>query len=68
MNAATEAIEREDEGEEISYVGVARRYGVDESTLRRRHQDNAQHVQRLRRQDKSSTPKKRKSSASTSTP
>jgi transposase-like protein len=41
MDAATKAIEREDEGEEISYVGVARRYGVDESTLRRRHQDNA---------------------------
>jgi hypothetical protein len=31
-------MEREGEGEEIGYVGVAKRYGVDESTLRRRHQ------------------------------
>jgi hypothetical protein len=38
MNAAIEAMQREGEGEEIGYVGVAKKYGVDESTLRRRHQ------------------------------
>jgi hypothetical protein len=38
MDAAIEAMEREGEGEEIGYVGVAKKYGVDESTLRRRHQ------------------------------
>jgi hypothetical protein len=38
MDATIEAMEREEEGEEISYVGVATKYGVDESTLRRRHQ------------------------------
>jgi hypothetical protein len=40
MNAAIEAMEREGEGEgeEIGYVGFAKKYGVDESTLRRRHQ------------------------------
>jgi hypothetical protein len=37
MDAAIEAMEREEEGEEIGYVGVAKRYGIDESTLRRRH-------------------------------
>jgi hypothetical protein len=37
MDAAIEAMERE-EGEEIGYVGVAKKYSVDESTLRRRHQ------------------------------
>jgi hypothetical protein len=31
-------MQREGEGEEIGYVGVAKKYGVDESTLRRRHQ------------------------------
>jgi hypothetical protein len=30
--------EGEGEGEEIGYVGFAKKYGVDESTLRRRHQ------------------------------
>jgi hypothetical protein len=38
MDATIEAMEREEEGEEISYVGVAKKYGVDEFTLRRRHQ------------------------------
>jgi hypothetical protein len=38
MDAAIEAMEREEEGEEIGYVGVAKKYGIDESTLRRRHQ------------------------------
>jgi hypothetical protein len=38
MNAAVRAMERKGEGEEIGYVGVAKRYGVDEATLRRRHQ------------------------------
>jgi hypothetical protein len=38
MDAVIEAMEREGEGEEIGYVGVAKKYGVDESTLRRRHQ------------------------------
>jgi hypothetical protein len=38
MDAVIEAMEREEEGEEIGYVGVAKTYGVDESTLRRRHQ------------------------------
>jgi hypothetical protein len=38
MDAAIEAMEREGEGEEIGYVGFAKKYGVDESTLRRRHQ------------------------------
>jgi hypothetical protein len=39
MNAAIEAMEREEEEEEeIGYVGVAKRYGINESTLRRRHQ------------------------------
>jgi hypothetical protein len=34
MDAVIEAMEREEEGEEIGYVGVAKKYGVDESTLR----------------------------------
>jgi transposase-like protein len=38
MDVAIEAMEREGEEEEISYVGVAKKYGVNESTLRRRHQ------------------------------
>jgi hypothetical protein len=38
MDAVIEAMEREEEGEEIGYVGVAKTYGVDESTLRQRHQ------------------------------
>jgi hypothetical protein len=38
MDAAIEAMEREGEGEEIGYVVVAKKYGVDESTLRRRQQ------------------------------
>jgi hypothetical protein len=38
MNAAIEAMEREEEEEEIGYVGVAKTYGINESTLRRRHQ------------------------------
>jgi hypothetical protein len=38
MDATIEAMEREEEGKEIGYVGVAKKYGVDESTLRRRHQ------------------------------
>jgi hypothetical protein len=42
MDTAIEEMEREGEeegeGEEIGYVGVAKKYGVDESTLRRRHQ------------------------------
>jgi hypothetical protein len=38
MDAVIEAMEREEEGEEIGYVGVAKKYGVDESTLRQRHQ------------------------------
>jgi hypothetical protein len=38
MDAAIEAMEREEEEKEIGYVGVAKKYGVDESTLRRRHQ------------------------------
>jgi hypothetical protein len=37
MDAAIEAMEREGEGEEIGYVRVVKQYGVDESTLRRRH-------------------------------
>jgi hypothetical protein len=37
MDAAVKAMEREGEGVEIGYVGVAKKYGVDESTLRRRH-------------------------------
>jgi hypothetical protein len=37
MDAAIEAMEKEGEREEISYVGVAKKYGVDEFTLRRRH-------------------------------
>jgi hypothetical protein len=32
MDAAIEAMERE-EGGEIGYVGIAKKYGVDESTL-----------------------------------
>jgi transposase-like protein len=31
-------MEREGEGVEIGYVRVAKKYGIDESTLRRRHQ------------------------------
>jgi hypothetical protein len=31
-------MKREGEGEEIRYVGFAKKYGVDEFTLRRRHQ------------------------------
>jgi hypothetical protein len=38
MYEAIEAMKREGEGEEIGYVEVAKKYGVDESTLRRRHQ------------------------------
>jgi hypothetical protein len=38
MDAAVKAMKREGEGEEICYVGVAKKYGVDEFTLRRRHQ------------------------------
>jgi hypothetical protein len=38
MDAAIEAMEREEEGEEIGYVGVVKKYGIDEFTLRRRHQ------------------------------
>jgi hypothetical protein len=40
MDAVIKAMEREGEGEEIGYVGVAKKYGVDESTLSRRHQGN----------------------------
>jgi hypothetical protein len=32
MDAVIKAMEREGEGEEIGYVGVAKKYGVDEST------------------------------------
>jgi hypothetical protein len=38
MDEAIEALERGGEGEEIGYVAIAKRFGVDESTLRRRHQ------------------------------
>jgi hypothetical protein len=38
IDEAIEALERGGEGEEIGYVGIAKKFGVDESTLRRRHQ------------------------------
>jgi hypothetical protein len=38
MDEAIEALERGGEGEEIGYVAIAKKFGVDESTLRRRHQ------------------------------
>jgi transposase-like protein len=38
MDEAIEALERGGEGEEIGYVAIAKKIGVDESTLRRRHQ------------------------------
>jgi hypothetical protein len=37
MDEAIEALERRGEGEEIGYVAIAKMFGVDESTLRRRH-------------------------------
>jgi hypothetical protein len=38
IDEAIEALERRGEGEEIGYVAIAKKFGVDESTLRRRHQ------------------------------
>jgi hypothetical protein len=38
MDEAIEALERGGEGEEIGYVAIAKQFGVDESTHRRRHQ------------------------------
>jgi hypothetical protein len=38
MDEAIEALERRGEGEDIGYVAIAKRFGIDESTLRRRHQ------------------------------
>jgi hypothetical protein len=37
MDEAIEALERGREGEEIGDVAIAKRFGVNESTLRRRH-------------------------------
>jgi hypothetical protein len=37
MDEAIEALERGGEEEEIGYVAIVKKFGVDESTLRRRH-------------------------------
>jgi hypothetical protein len=37
IDEAIEALERGGEGEEIGYVVIVKTFGVDESTLRRRH-------------------------------
>jgi len=37
MDEAIKVIEREGEGEEISYIRVIKKYSIDKSTLRRRH-------------------------------
>jgi hypothetical protein len=38
MDEAIEALERGGEAEEIGYMAIAKQFGVDESTHRRRHQ------------------------------
>jgi hypothetical protein len=56
MNEAIEALERGGEGEEIGYVAIAKFFGVDESTLRRRHQGKcSMHVEAAQEQKNLST-------------
>jgi hypothetical protein len=56
MDEAIEALERGGEGEEIGYVIIAKRFGVDESTLRRRHQGKCStHVEAAQEQKNHST-------------
>jgi transposase-like protein len=56
MDEAIEALERGGEGEEIGYVAIAKKFGVDESTLRRRHQGRCStHVEAAQEQKNLST-------------
>jgi hypothetical protein len=68
MDKAIEAMEREGEGEGIGYVVVPKKYGVDESTLRRRHQGKCTTRAEAAQMRQSSTLNKRRSSANTLIP
>jgi hypothetical protein len=70
MNAAVKATEGEGEGEgeEIGYVGVTKKYGVDEFTLRRRHQGKCTTRAEAAQMRQKLNPNKRRSSASTLIP
>jgi hypothetical protein len=54
MDKAIEALERGGKGEEIGYVAFAKNLGVEESTLRRKHQRKcSMHVGTAQEQKKS---------------
>jgi hypothetical protein len=65
MDEAIEALERGREGEEIGYVVIAKKLGVDESTLRRRHQGKCSTRVEAVQEQKISAHNKRRSLLST---
>jgi transposase-like protein len=65
MDEAIDALERGGEGEEIGYVAIAKKFGVDESTLRRRHQGKCNTRVEAAQEQKNLSHNKRRSLLST---